>query len=299
MKYIWVVFGALFLVAAHFSFHSSSAEAQGFASSAKQPSTLTTTATDMEAFTLGPEDIIEISVWGSKEMTSEMPVRPDGLVAFPLIGDVRAKGRTPTELRKEITVRLRKFITDASVTVIVKEINSIKISITGEVDKAGTFKVNRPISLLHLFSLAEGFTEKADLKKSYLLRDGKKMAIDFHALVREDDFSQNVILKDNDFVLIHDNFDSRINVMGEVKKPQVVDFRAGITILDAILMAEGLTDIARPQAAKVYRRIPNSSGKKEIKRISVPLDEVIFEGDLTKNIRLKPGDIIHIPRSFF
>ncbi len=299
MKYNWAVVGLLFLAATNLSFYSSPAGAQGFASPAEKSSNLSTQTADEEAFRLGPEDIIEISVWGSKEMTSKMPVRPDGLVAFPLIGDVKAKGRTPSELRKEITARLRKFITDASVTVIVKEINSIKISITGEVNKAGTFKVNRPISLLHLFSLAEGFTEQADLKKSYLLRDGKKMPIDFHALIREDEFSQNVILKDNDFVLIHDNFDSRINVMGEVKKPQVVDFRAGITILDAILMAEGLTEIARPKAAKVYRKTMNSNGVKEIKRISVPLDQVIFEGDLTKNIRLKPGDIIHIPRSFF
>jgi len=249
-------------------------------------------------FVLGPEDLVTISVWGNGELTTEMPVRPDGLISYPLIGDVKAQGLTPAQLKNEITTRLRKYITDASVTVVVKEINSINISVAGEVNAPGTYKVNRPITLLHLFSMVKGFTENADLRKSYLLRNGQKLNVNVYALVKDDDFTQNIWLKPDDVVFIHDNFGNRINVMGEVEKPQVVTFQDGMTVMDAVLMAEGLTDIAKANGTKVYRRINTRSGK-SIEKINVQLDKVIFEGDLSKNILLKPGDIIHVPRSFF
>lgn len=251
-------------------------------------------------FVLGPEDLISISVWGNKELTTEMPVRPDGTISYPLIGDVKAQGLTPVQLKNAIAKELRNYITDASVTVIVQEINSINISVAGEVKDPGTYKVNRPITLMHLFSMVKGFTEKADLRKSYLLRDGKKLTINIYALVKEDDFTQNVWLKPNDLVFIHDNFENRVNVMGEVNKPQVVTYQEGMTVMDAILMAEGLTDIAKANGTKVYRKGQSKSrGGSNIQKINVQLDKVIFEGDLSKNISLIPGDIIHVPRSFF
>ncbi len=250
-------------------------------------------------FVLGPEDLIMVSVWGNKELTTEMPVRPDGTISFPLIGDIMAQGLTPAQLKEKITEDLRNYVTDASVTVIVKQINSIKISIAGEVKEPGTYQINRPVTLLHVFSIVKGFTEKADLKKSYLLRNGKKLNIDFHALVKADDFTQNVWLKSNDIIFIHDNFGNRVNVMGEVVKPQVVTFQEGMTVMDAILVAEGLTDIAKANGTKVYRRNKRGNFDKDIEKINVELDKVIFDGDLSKNILLKPGDIIHVPRSFF
>jgi len=248
-------------------------------------------------FVLGPEDIVEISVWGNKEFAGDLPVRPDGKISIPLIGDVKVEGLTPAQVKKLITEKLRKFITDASVTVFVKKINSINISIAGEVNLPGTYKVNRPITLLHLFSLSQGFTDKADLKNSFLLRKGKKLGINFYTLVKKGDISQNVWLLPNDLIFIKDNFENRINVIGEVTEPQVITFQDGMTVLDAILIAKGLTDVAKPKGTKVYRRSHNPKG--EIQKIPVSLDEVIYEGDLTKNIHLKPGDIIHVPRSFF
>ncbi len=80
--------------------------------------------------------------------------------------------------------------------------------------------------------------------------------------------------------------------------PKVITFKQGMTVLDAVLLAEGLTDIARPKETKVYRR-NRKTDRIEIKRILVELDQVIFNGDLSKNLVLQPGDIIHVPRSFF
>ena len=331
-------------------------------------------------FVLGPEDIIEISVWGNKEFEGDLPVRPDGNISIPLIGDVKVEGLTPSQVKDLVTQKLRKFITDASVTVFVKKINSINISISGAVKIPGTYKINRPITLLHLFSLSQGFTNQADLKNSYLLRKGKKLNINFYslvkkgdtsqnvwlmpndlifikdnsenrfnvigevkepqvitfqdgmtilgaisiskgltdnadlknsfllrkgkklnvdlyALVKKGDISQNIWLMPNDLLFIKDNFKNRINVIGEVKEPQVIAFQNGMTVLDAILLAKGLTDVAKPKGTQVYRR--SHKPKDEIIKIPVSLNEVIFEGDLSKNILLKPGDIIHVPRSFF
>jgi polysaccharide export outer membrane protein len=250
-------------------------------------------------FTLGPEDIIEISVWGNLDLKTEMPIRPDGMISFPLIGDLMAKGLTPPQLKEKITTRLRNYITDANVTVIVKAIHSIKISIAGEVVEPGTYEINRPITLLHAFSVVKGFTDKAGLLKSYVLRDGKKLNIDFYALVKEDDFGQNIWLQANDFIYIHDNIENRVNIMGEVLKPQVISFQEGMTVLDAVLMAEGLTGTAKPKLTKIYRKHDRTDDNSRIEKLQVELDKVIFDGDLSKNLRLKPGDIIHIPRSFF
>jgi polysaccharide export outer membrane protein len=252
-------------------------------------------------FTLGPRDLIQISVWGNDKLIAEMPVRPDGLISFPLIGDFRAAGLTPSELRKQITANLEQFINDPNVSVIVKEINSdtIRISMGGEVNEPGSYEVHTPVTLLHAISAAKGFTKEADLKKSYLLRRGKKVRIDFFALIENSDLSQNVFLHNNDLIYFPGNFENRVNIIGEVKKPQVIRFQEGMTVLDAVLLAEGLTEIAKPTASKIYRKVIQGSGQKSINKIQVELGKVIFDGDLSKNVPLKPGDIILIPRSFF
>ncbi len=250
-------------------------------------------------FTLGPEDVVKVLVWDNPELTTVLPVRPDGLLTFPLIGDIKAQGLRPSQLRKELSGRLSKFIQNPNVTVMVQEINSIQISITGEISEPGSYKINRPITLLHLISKAKGLTDKADLKRSFVLRDGKKLSIDMYALFKKDDFSQNVWLNPNDLIVIRDNFQSRINIIGEINTPQVIDFRGGLTVLDAVLLAGGLTEIAKPQDAKIYRKIKKTNGSRSIGIIDIDLDEVISKGNLSKNVNLRPGDIIHIPRSFF
>jgi len=249
-------------------------------------------------FVLGPEDIVKITVWGAKELTSAMPIRPDGFISFPLIGDIKAQGLTPGQLKKEIARQLKDFINEPNVVVIVEEINSINISIAGEVKKPGVFKANRAISLLHLFSMAQGFTEDADLHRSYVLRDGKKIDVQIFKLVEEDDFSQNIWLKGNDLVYIHTNFQSQINITGEVKEPQIIPFQEGMTFLDAVMSAKGLTEIALPEGAIIYRQSQNDTGEKLTTKIPVALNKVISEGDLSKDIALMPGDIIHVPKNF-
>lgn len=253
------------------------------------------------AFTLGPRDLIEISVLGNDNLTTEMPVRPDGLISFPLIGDIQAGGLTPNELREKIAVKIKDFINDPNVSVILKEINSdtIRVSVGGEVNEPDSYEIHKPATLLHAISMAKGFTEMGDLKNSYLLRRGKKVRVDFFALIEDTDLSQNVVLQNNDLIYFPSSFVNRINIIGEVKKPQVIRFQEGMTVLDAVLLADGLTETAKPAATKIYRQIILGPGEKVIKKLKVELGKVIYDGDLSKNVQLKPGDIILIPRSIF
>ena len=252
-------------------------------------------------FTLGPRDLLEISVLGNDKLTTEMPIRPDGLISFPLIGDIQAGGLTPDELREKIAFKIKDFINDPNVSVVLKEINSdmIRVSVGGEVNEPDSYEVHKHATILHAISMGQGLTELADLKKSYLLRRGKRVKVDFFALIEGNDLSQNVFLQNNDLLYFPGNFVNRINIIGEVEKPQVIRFQEGMTVLDAVLLAEGLTDIAKPTATKIYRQIILNSGTKKIKILQVDLDKLISEGDLSKNVQLIPGDIILIPRSFF
>lgn len=249
-------------------------------------------------FVLGPEDIIKIVVWGSKEFNSVMPIRPDGYISFPLIGDLKAEGLNPGQLKAKITRLLKQFINEPDVVVIVEEINSINISIAGEMKVPGVFKVNRGITLLHLFAMAQGFTENADLRRSYVVRDGKKLDVKIFKLIEDDDLSQNIWLQGNDMVYIHTNFKSQINITGEVNEPQIIPFQEGMTFLDAVMTAKGLTEFALPEKAVIYRQRKSADGKKLVTIIPVALNEVIDKGDLAKDIDLLPGDNIHVPKNF-
>ena len=129
----------------------------------------TTAATDPN-YIIGAQDVIDISVWKEPDLTREVPVRPDGKISLPLLNDVQAAGLTPTQLADQITMSLKKFVTDPQVTVIVTEINSQRVYILGEVARPGAYPLLPQMTFLQALSSAGGFTAFANLKKIYLLR---------------------------------------------------------------------------------------------------------------------------------
>src|ERR1700674_3213016 len=96
-------------------------------------------ATDDPNYLIGAQDVLDISVWKEPELTRSVPVRPDGKVSMPLLNDVQASGLTPGQLAADITTRLKKYVTDPQVTIIVTSINSQRIYILGEVNRPGAF----------------------------------------------------------------------------------------------------------------------------------------------------------------
>ena len=121
-------------------------------------------------FRLGPEDVIEVSVYQEKELSVVVPVRPDGKVSIPLIGEMLASGKTATELQKEIALRYAKFISEPAVTVVVKEVNSPKVSVVGEVKNPGMYKIKDRATVLDAIAMAGGLTEYAKKGKVTLIR---------------------------------------------------------------------------------------------------------------------------------
>ena len=114
--------------------------------------------TDDSEYRIGVEDILAISVWRDPDLTREVPVRPDGRISLPLLQDIDAAGKTPKELALEIQRRLKEFLSNPSVTVIVREVNSLKAYLMGEVLKPGPILLRSPVRLLQGIALAGGLT---------------------------------------------------------------------------------------------------------------------------------------------
>jgi polysaccharide export outer membrane protein len=164
----------------------------------------TNAATANPNYVIGPQDVLDISVWKEEQLTKTVPVRPDGKISMPLLNDVQAAGLTPTQLAGQITESLKKFVTDPQVTIIVREINSQRVYMLGEVARAGAYPLLPNMTVLQALSSAGGFTQFANVKKIYVLRveNGKQQKFPFnykHALESPD---ENILLKAGDTIVV-------------------------------------------------------------------------------------------------
>jgi polysaccharide export outer membrane protein len=157
-------------------------------------------------YVIGAEDVLSINVWKEPELSLTIPVRPDGKVTLPLINDVQAVGLTPSQLSLSITEKLRKFIAEPQVTVIVSAINSRRIHIVGEVGRAGTFPMLPDMTVLQALAGAGGFTQFANSKKIYVLRleNGRQIKFPFNykEVIQGKRSEQNILLKPGDTIVV-------------------------------------------------------------------------------------------------
>jgi polysaccharide export outer membrane protein len=121
-------------------------------------------------FRLGPEDVIEVSVWKEPDLSTTVTVRPDGRISLPQVSELDATGKTAAQLQVEITKQLQRYISEPSVTVMVKQINSLKISVLGEVRKPDVYRVKNRVTVLDAIAMAGGFTDLARPNKVVVLR---------------------------------------------------------------------------------------------------------------------------------
>jgi polysaccharide export outer membrane protein len=168
--------------------------------------TAVTPATTDPAYIIGPEDVIDINVWKEPDMTRIVPVRPDGKISLPLINDVQAAGSTPQQLATTVTDKLRKFLTEPLVTVIVTQINSQRVFVVGEVLRAGAFPLIPGMTVLQALASAGGFTTFADVKKIHVMRlvNGKhiEMPFNYREVLKGDNPDQNIKLEPGDTVVV-------------------------------------------------------------------------------------------------
>jgi len=128
--------------------------------------------TSVAEYRLGPEDVIDVFVWKEPDLTTNgIVVRTDGKISLPLANELDASGKTAAELQKEIAERLRRYITDPVVNVMVKQINSLKISVLGEVRKPDVYRIKNQVTVLDAIAMAGGFTDLARPNRVIVLRN--------------------------------------------------------------------------------------------------------------------------------
>jgi polysaccharide export outer membrane protein len=160
-----------------------------------------------DSFVIGSNDMLAISVWKQPDLSRSVPVRSDGRISLPLIGEVQAAGRTPMKLEKDIATKLEPFLTEPEVTVIVEQINSDKFNILGRVSKPGTYSMTDSTTVLDAIALAGGFRDFAKQKSVYVLRqnpDGTqtKLPFNYREVIQGKNTDQNIKLQRHDTIVV-------------------------------------------------------------------------------------------------
>ena len=157
-------------------------------------------------YAIGPEDVLGILFWREQDMSGEVTVRPDGMITLPLLGDVKAAGFRPDQLKIELEKIATKYITEPNVTVAVRQINSRKVFITGEVKTPGAYPLTAPRTVMQLIAIAGGLTEYADGNAITVMRmeNGRQKSYRFHYndVAHGKALAQNIVLVPGDTVVV-------------------------------------------------------------------------------------------------
>ncbi|HEY6938760.1 MAG TPA: polysaccharide biosynthesis/export family protein [Terriglobales bacterium] len=158
-------------------------------------------------YVIGPDDVLAVNVWKEDEISRQVPVRPDGKVSLPLIGDVQAAGLTPLELQQSIRGRLAAYLVNPTVTIMIQEARSHRFNVVGEVEHPGSFVLGRPLTVLDGLAMAGGFRDFAKTGGIYVLRlnpDGSHQRIPFNykQVISGRNLQQNIALHPGDTVVV-------------------------------------------------------------------------------------------------
>lgn len=250
-----------------------------------------------QEYTIGPGDVLRITVWGHDDLSKDYPVTLDGRVPFPLIGSVPAAGATTSELARRLRDLLEKdYLVNPQVMVAVKDYLSSKVHVLGEAEKPGLFYLTGPTTLLEMLSKAGGLARTAG-RELVLVRTERApgaTAPVSTVLLRFDlrkiqagDVRENILLQNGDMMFVPKA--SAFFVLGEVNKPGTFPLDKEISVLEAVTLAGGFSGTAAPSGAKVLRR--TAEGKQET--ISIDLSGAVPRD---KNFRIEAGDTVMVPK---
>jgi polysaccharide export outer membrane protein len=244
-------------------------------------------------YVIGEGDTLDISVWGVEALNFEVKVRPDGKITVPGLGDVIASGFIPTLLQSDLKEKLKVLVKNPIVTVTVSQITNSKVYLFGGGIKSGVYDLLRKTTLLQLLCII-GDVKIADLKRAYVMRNGKKVKEDFKKLFTDGDISEDIEIETNDVVFIPMLQDKSIYVLGGVNLPKAIEYREGITVMEAILEAGGFTKFASQNDTSIVRK----EGGKDT-TIRVKAKDLIKDADMSQNVKLKPADYVIVKESIF
>jgi protein involved in polysaccharide export with SLBB domain/capsular polysaccharide biosynthesis protein len=250
-----------------------------------------------QRLTLGPGDLLNLSVFGQPELTqTQVPVGPDGRISYLEAQNVMAAGLTVDEFRAALNSELGKFRSAPEVIVVPAEYRSKKYYILGAVVKKGAFSLNRPMTIIEALSQADGLETGvvdhnqvvlADLSRSFIARQGKHLPVDFEKLFLEGDLSQNIALEPNDYLYFPSGDRQLIFVLGEVRFPGVLTFNPHTSTLEAIAVRGGFSDRAWETHLLVIRG-----------SLDHPQTFIVNGTDVlsakTADFQLQPRDIVYV-----
>jgi polysaccharide export outer membrane protein len=273
-------------------------------------------------YIIGEGDGLDIAVWGVRDLNCSVKVRPDGKITIPGLGDVKASGFTPSALQIDLSERLKNLVKNPIVTVTVREITNNRVYIFGGGVAPGVQDLNRRTTLLQLLctigtlpgstgggsqamavvgqaligggAQPTGSGRAPDFKKAYVLRNGKKIKEDFTRLFINGEIGDDIVIESNDAVFIPQLPDRNVYVLGAVTTPRSIEYREGMTVMEAILECGGFTRFAKQNDTLIRRK---ENGKDT--SIEVRAKDLMNDADLSQNIKLKPGDYIVVREGMF
>jgi polysaccharide biosynthesis/export protein len=159
----------------------------------------------MGDYQIGPEDVLDVAVWNNTAISRTVPVRPDGMISLPLLNDMQAGGRTPLQLRDELIRKLSEFMSNPEVSVIVREVHSLKVSVIGEVKKTGRFELKSRATVLDVLAQAEGVNEFASRSRIVVLRTDRngtrRIPFNYQELMKGGE-QENFVLQPGDIIVV-------------------------------------------------------------------------------------------------
>jgi polysaccharide biosynthesis/export protein len=202
-----VVSGGLLLTSCLWAQAGSSNTAAGAQSANASSDSSTASKGHDNSFIIGDDDVLSINVWKEPDISRSVPVRSDGKISLPLVGEVQAAGNTPLKLEQEIAARLKNYISEPEVTVMVQQVNSQKFNILGQVNKPGSYPLTNSPTVLDAIAVAGGFRDFAKQKSIYVLRqnaDGTQTRLPFNykEVVKGQNLAQNIKLQPRDTVVV-------------------------------------------------------------------------------------------------
>jgi polysaccharide export outer membrane protein len=160
-----------------------------------------------DRFVIGNDDVLAISVWNEPNLSKSIPVRSDGKISLPLVGELQAAGKTPLQLERDVTEKLKGFITAPEVNVIVEKVNSRKFNILGEVSKPGSYPLTASMTIMDGIAIAGGFRDFAKKSGVYILRktasgQESRLKFNYKDFIKGKDVAQNIKLEPDDTVIV-------------------------------------------------------------------------------------------------
>jgi polysaccharide export outer membrane protein len=254
---------------------------------------------DEDEYRICINDLLEISVYEERDLDKTVRVDANGAITYPLIGSLEVKGLTSKELESKITELLsRDYLINPQVSVFIKEY--AKISILGQVSRPGAYELKSGLTVIDAVALGGGFTEKANVNSVKLVRikgkDKLTIDIDVNEIVSKGHKEKDITLEPGDLIIVGELSESAsfVVVLGQVKTPGRYSFKSGMTAIEAIALAGGLTEIAAANGTRITRF---KDGKKY--SIRVPVASILSGSSKARDVSLYPEDTIVVPESFF